>query len=128
MGSSRSHWRRNRTAPGGAGDSKSLARWQRFCNSVTLPDPGWSIYHGRSWISGWGHTAGTYMHVMKIGQRNCHLYGGEDTGEIIVTPGIRHVGGLNVLFGDGSVRFVKQTVADGGVVVHRLPRRRRVPW
>jgi prepilin-type processing-associated H-X9-DG protein len=98
---------------GGAGDSKSLARWQRFCNSVSLPDPGWSIYHGRSWISGWGHTAGTYMHVMKIGERNCHLYGGEDTGEIIVTPSSNHVGGLNVLFGDGGVRFVKRTVADG---------------
>ncbi|QDV32523.1 DUF1559 domain-containing protein [Tautonia plasticadhaerens] len=97
---------------GGTGDSKSLSRWQRFCNAVSLPDPGWSIYHGRAWISGWGHTAGTYMHVMKIGERNCHLYGGEDTGEIIVTPSSNHVGGLNVLFGDGSVRFVKQSVSD----------------
>ena len=75
-----------------------------------MADPNWTVYHGRSWLSGWGHTASTYMHVMKINDRNCHLYGGEDTGEIIVTPSSEHPGGINLLLGDGSVRFIKQTI------------------
>ena len=96
---------------GGAGMSQSLPRWVRWCHAVSLADPGWSVYHGRSWLSGWGHSASFYMHLMPVDDRNCHLYGGEDTGEIIVTPSSQHPGGLNVLFGDGGVRFVKKSVS-----------------
>jgi prepilin-type N-terminal cleavage/methylation domain-containing protein/prepilin-type processing-associated H-X9-DG protein len=96
---------------GGAGSSKSLEAWVRFCNTVTYPDPLWTVYHGRSWISGWGHVATTYMHVMPINGRNCHIYGGEDDGNNLSTPSSNHPGGVNVLFGDGSVRFLKSSVA-----------------
>ncbi len=112
---------------GSAGSSRTLERWNTWCDSVSLCDPSWSVYHGRAWISGWGHTSGTYMHVMPMNGRNCHLYGGEATGEIIVTPSSLHSGGINVLFGDGSVRFAKQSMdravwwslgsRDGGEVV-----------
>ncbi len=95
---------------GSAGDSRSLDRWRTYCYSVTFPDSLWTVYQGRSWISGWGHTGATYMQVLPINGRSCHLYGGEDDGNILITPSGQHVGGINVLFGDGSVHFVKQTI------------------
>ena len=67
------------------------------------------------------------MHVLPVNGRSCHIYGGELDGNILITPGSAHPGGLNVLLGDGSVRFVRSTIAhpvwwalgtrDGGEVV-----------
>ncbi|WP_165246118.1 DUF1559 domain-containing protein [Paludisphaera soli] len=112
---------------GGSGSSRTLHAWQRYCGSVSFPDPAWTVYSGRAWISGWGHAGGTYMQVMPINARSCHIYGGESDGNILITPGSLHHGGLNALFGDGSVRFLKEKIAlpvwwalgtrDGGEVV-----------
>ena len=96
---------------GGSGSSRTLHAWQRYCGSVSFPDPAWTVYPGRAWISGWGHAGGTYMQVMPINSRSCHIYGGEGDGNILITPGSLHAGGLNSLFGDGSVRFIKSSVA-----------------
>ena len=96
---------------GGTGGTKTLERWRVYCNAVTLADPAWSVFQNRAWISGWGHAGSTYMQVMPINGRNCHLYGGEADGNIMNTPSSRHPGGINALFGDGSVRFVKEKVA-----------------
>jgi prepilin-type N-terminal cleavage/methylation domain-containing protein/prepilin-type processing-associated H-X9-DG protein len=112
---------------GNAGATRTLDRWQRYCGSISFPDPAWSVYPGRAWISGWGHAGGTYLHVMPINGRNCHLYGGEHDANNLITPSSRHDGGINALFGDGSVRFLKQSMAqpvwwalgsrDGGEIV-----------
>jgi prepilin-type processing-associated H-X9-DG protein len=96
---------------GGSGSSRTLPAWQRYCGTVSFPDPAWTVFAGRAWISGWGHAGGTFMAVMPINGRSCHIYGGESDGNILVTPGSAHQGGLNVLFGDGSVRFLKEKVA-----------------
>lgn len=90
---------------GSAGRERSLAAWINFCDGVSLPDPIFSKPHGRAWISGWTLAANTYMHVYSPNNRNCHLYGGEHTGENIVSPSSRHPGGINSLMGDGSVKF-----------------------
>jgi len=112
---------------GGSGSSRTLHAWQRYCGTVSFPDPAWTVFAGRAWISGWGHAGGTYMQVLSPNGRSCHIYGGESDGNILVTPGSRHQGGLNVLFGDGGVRFLKDSIAstvwwaigtrDGGEVV-----------
>ncbi len=95
---------------GGSGVELSLPKYVKYCNSVGFPDTSYSKYHGRAWISGWTLAANTYMHVMPINQRNCHIHGGEDDGNNVVTPSSEHPGGVNVLLGDGAVRFVQENV------------------
>jgi len=95
---------------GGSGVELSLPKYVKYCNSVAFPDPTYSIYQGRAWISGWTLVANTYMQVMPINQRNCHIHGGEDDGNNVVTPSSDHPGGVNVLMGDGSVHFVQESI------------------
>ena len=95
----------------GAGHTqRSLAQWVRYCNGVSVPDATYSLPHGRSWISGWTLAANLYMHVMPINSRNCHLYGGEDDGNNIVTASSHHSGGAQLVFVDGHVRLVSQNI------------------
>lgn len=95
---------------GSAGRERSLDRWITYCESVTAPDPTYSKPHGRAWISGWTFAANTYMHVFPPNERNCHLYGGEATGENIVTASSRHVGGSQTLMADGRVTFIPESI------------------
>ncbi|MFO0907141.1 MAG: DUF1559 domain-containing protein [Isosphaeraceae bacterium] len=95
---------------GSTGGSRTLDRWQSYCYSVSFPDPAWTVYQNRSWISGWGHAGSIYMQVLPINGRSCHLYGGETDSNIMNTPSSQHPGGINVLFGDGSVRFIKEKI------------------
>jgi len=95
---------------GTTGMSRSLPSWIDYCGHVTLPDATVSSTQGRAWISGWTFAANTYMHVMPINQRSCHLYGGEDDGINLVTPSSRHTGGVNVLWGDGRVALIAESV------------------
>lgn len=71
-----------------------------------------------------------YQHILTPNQPSCLLGGSNDIdGPILVTATSRHPGGVNLLLGDGSVRFVKQavdqapwralgTIAGGEVVDH----------
>jgi prepilin-type processing-associated H-X9-DG protein len=51
------------------------------------------------------------MHVMPPNSRNCHIYGGEDNGNNVVSASSKHTSGLNVVFADGHVEFVSFSVA-----------------
>ena len=95
---------------GSAGVARSQPAWVPYCGNSGHGDVKFSLPHGRAWITGWTLAANLYMHVMPINDRNCHLYGGEDDGSNIVTPSSSHNGGVNVLFGDGHVRFVDETI------------------
>lgn len=90
--------------------SRTLGNWVHYCSSVSTPDPTYSIPHGRAWISGHTLAANLYMHVMPPNSRNCHIYGGEDDGNNIVSASSKHTGGLNVVFADGHVEFVSVSV------------------
>lgn len=95
---------------GSVGYPRTQAELVSYGSSVPSPDISYSKYHGRSWISGAPLTAPTYMHVFPINGRNAHLYGGEGDGNNLVTPSSQHPGGVNVLMGDGHVRFVKDQI------------------
>lgn len=93
-----------------AGVARSQRNWVPYCGNAGHGDVKFSLPHGRAWISGWTLAANLYMHVMPINDRNCHLYGGEDDGSNIVTPSSSHRGGVNVLFGDGRIQFIDETI------------------
>lgn len=95
---------------GSAISPRSLERWVPYCGSVTHGDAGYVEKHGHAWISGWTLAANTYMHVMPIGERNCHVTGGEGIGNNLVTPGSYHPGGIHVLMADGSVSFRSESI------------------
>jgi prepilin-type N-terminal cleavage/methylation domain-containing protein/prepilin-type processing-associated H-X9-DG protein len=90
--------------------SRTLPNWVAFCNGVNVPDPTYSVPHGRGWISGWTLAGNLYMHVMPINSRNCHIYGGEDDGTNIVTASSHHMGGAQLAFADGHVSFVSDSI------------------
>ncbi len=116
---------------GSGSSNRKLGDWVTYCNGVSVPDPTYSLPHGRSWISGWTLAANLYMHVMPINSRNCHLYGGEDDGSNIVTASSKHAGGAQVVFVDGHVQFISQSISseiwwaigsrNGGEVVGEVP-------
>jgi prepilin-type N-terminal cleavage/methylation domain-containing protein/prepilin-type processing-associated H-X9-DG protein len=94
-----------------SGSSRSLPQWIRYCESVSVPDPNYSAPHGKAWISGHTLAANLYMHVMTPNKRNCHIYGGEDRGNNVVSASSRHSGGVvNIVFADGHVSSIPATV------------------
>jgi prepilin-type N-terminal cleavage/methylation domain-containing protein len=95
---------------GTTGVSRTLPEWVNYCGHVSLPDFVYSAPIGRAWISGWSAVGNTYMHVMPLGQRNCHLYGGEDDGMNIITPSSGLAGGVHVVMGDGHAAFIADAV------------------
>ena len=65
---------------------------------------------GAAWW--WGRGGQTrYCHVMPPNSWNCAFGGGSDSDDDAITASSRHPGGVNSLFMDGSVRFIKNTIA-----------------
>jgi prepilin-type N-terminal cleavage/methylation domain-containing protein/prepilin-type processing-associated H-X9-DG protein len=69
--------------------------------------PNWS-WKGEWWING---GAGEYSHTQPPNRRACNFNGQDWRGTItMIGPSSLHPGGVNVLFADGSVKFVKSTI------------------
>jgi prepilin-type N-terminal cleavage/methylation domain-containing protein/prepilin-type processing-associated H-X9-DG protein len=62
---------------------------------------------GAPWIYGY-HSTSAYQHVGLPGARSCRF---PPNGTVTTTANSNHPGGVNVLMLDGSVRFVKTTIA-----------------
>lgn len=82
---------------------------------------------GESWVHEHAGRGGGYNHIQPPNRKACSFGGvGNDLGEVI-GPSSRHPGGVNMLFIDGTVRFVKDSVnyaaynaigtKDGGEVI-----------
>ncbi len=95
---------------GGAEVTRALDRWVTYCSTVSHGDAKYSINHGKSWASGWNYVANHFMPVMPPNGRNCHIYGGEDDGNNMVSPSSYHQGGVMVLMGDSGIRFIENTI------------------
>ena len=63
---------------------------------------------GRYWL--FGGEASLYHHVMRPNERSCIVRG--RVTRAAFTPSSNHLGGANVLYLDGHVRFMAQTIAD----------------
>ena len=66
---------------------------------------------GKDWLSGncgWG---GCYAHIMTPNQPACWYGTGSNTDHTMIGASSYHPGGVNVLFLDGSVKFIKDSVA-----------------
>jgi prepilin-type processing-associated H-X9-DG protein len=92
--------------PNGApGQPNSADLAYTWCQSVDVTNPAnqFPIFMGAPW----GHGQHTYQHIIPPNGRSC---GWLPSLRAAMTPSSRHTGGVNVVFGDGSVRFVRDSI------------------
>jgi prepilin-type N-terminal cleavage/methylation domain-containing protein/prepilin-type processing-associated H-X9-DG protein len=75
------------------------------CQALNIYDPAsqFPLFMGAPWVSG----QHVFQHVMTPDTRSCGFF---IVDRAIMPPSSRHPGGVNLLLGDGSVRFIKDTV------------------
>lgn len=67
---------------------------------------------GAGWAWSFMGTGNSYNHTMLPNERSCHIFNGGDDwfGRNMMSASSNHPGGANVALGDGSVRYVSETV------------------
>jgi len=93
--------------------ASSLDQTYQQCTALPLTALPLTSREGMSWVMG-EMCCTTYNHVAPPNARTCASLGYPGTMANMamqVPPSSNHPGGVNVLFGDGTVRFVKSTVA-----------------
>ncbi|MDG3004452.1 DUF1559 family PulG-like putative transporter [Paludisphaera mucosa] len=70
-------------------------------------------YKGERWIQGDAARGGGYHHIATPNQKSCALdgnWGPNRNADSIIAPSSNHNGGVNMLFLDGSVKFIKDSI------------------
>jgi type II secretory pathway pseudopilin PulG len=90
---------------------------RQICNNFTqanwinVTDGGRAGMKGRSWGWAFGGVAATYTHTMGPNEKACHNGPVEDwSSNNMVASQSWHVGGVQVVMGDGAVRFISDTI------------------
>jgi prepilin-type N-terminal cleavage/methylation domain-containing protein/prepilin-type processing-associated H-X9-DG protein len=86
----------------------TLEEIARACDSQ-LALSGRTFQKGHSWIWGFVSHSDSYQHVLTPNRKSCWV-GGDWEHDVAYTPSSDHGGGVNVLFGDGRVGFVSDSV------------------
>lgn len=88
-----------------------LQTYQASCLSATTLSP--YTYKGAYWFNQKCGQGGGYSHIMLPNQRACMFSTDPDMepGETMVGASSFHSGGVNVAMLDGSVKFIKSSVA-----------------
>lgn len=80
-------------------------RWCEAFDNKTI-DPNGESGSGAPWIDGFLHNA-IYKHVSTPNKKSCYFR----PVRLTMTASSQHPGGVNVAFGDGSVKFIKDTIS-----------------
>ena len=94
------------------GVASSLDDTYNQCKALPLTAPPLTSRQGMSWVMG-EMCCTNYNHVSPPNSRTCASLGFSGTMANMamqVPPSSRHPGGVNVLMGDGAVRFIKDSV------------------
>jgi prepilin-type N-terminal cleavage/methylation domain-containing protein/prepilin-type processing-associated H-X9-DG protein len=105
--------RRNVWYWGSGTTPQTLPQMADGCRSTTTRSSV-SVYPGGSWLSPIGDFGNTYQHLLTPNTRNCR-YGASSTqtysgSNIAFTPSSNHGNGVNVLYADGSVDFISNSI------------------
>ena len=84
-----------------------------------LGDVNQNSYGGRTWITGY-YTATRYNHLIPPNRNSCvyndvgatTIASATNEGATASTASSRHPGGVNVLFADGSIHFIKDSISN----------------
>jgi prepilin-type processing-associated H-X9-DG protein len=93
--------------PGGSpGVPATADEAMALCMSVDITNPSnqFPIFMGAPWA----HGQHSYQHIIPPNQRSC---GWLPSLRAAMTPSSRHTNGVNLLLGDGSVRFVNNSIS-----------------
>jgi prepilin-type processing-associated H-X9-DG protein len=75
------------------------------CQAININDPSsqFPLFMGAPWVNG----QHIFLHVAPPNTRSCGFF---LALRAIMPPSSKHPGGVNLLLGDGSVRFIKNTI------------------